>query len=111
VCRGVRELRTTATAATTSSTGSGRPGGDEFVAVLPGVGTDDEAIRAAGRLQEALRSPVHGDGQVLNLGASIGVAVAPGDGDDVDTLLRHADEAMFRARSGRLGVCVHGRPT
>ncbi len=74
-----------------------RPGGDEFVALLPAA--DAERLDAASaevcrRLGEsfALR------GQDVALGASVGVAVFPDDGQGVDELLRHADMAMYAAK-------------
>jgi diguanylate cyclase (GGDEF)-like protein/PAS domain S-box-containing protein len=94
----------------------GRLGGDEFAAVLPAAGTVGEALDAGRRLLEALAVPVRHQGEDLQLGGSIGVALAPDHGDDVDSLLRHADAAMFRAKADRSGLAVfhdadeRGRP-
>ncbi|CAN5495046.1 EAL domain-containing protein [soil metagenome] len=80
----------------------GRLAGDEFVAVLPDCGAQQTA-QFAERLVAALAWPVTIDGLTLHLGASVGVAVFPDDGTDVDTLLRHADMAMFQAKGDTPG--------
>jgi diguanylate cyclase (GGDEF)-like protein/PAS domain S-box-containing protein len=77
-----------------------RLGGDEFAFVLAG---DDQTggAEAAARLMRALAPPFTVKGKRLGVGASIGVAVFPQDGVYPDTLVRKADEAMYRAkRSG-----------
>ncbi|QOK93930.1 EAL domain-containing protein (plasmid) [Ralstonia pseudosolanacearum] len=74
-----------------------RLGGDEFVVMLEsldGMGTR----RVAERILAAIGAPFHIDGQELFLGVSIGIAVAPHDGDDPHTLLRKADAAMYLAK-------------
>lgn len=74
-----------------------RLGGDEFVVMLEaldGLGTR----RVAERILSAISAPFHIDGQELFLGVSIGIAVAPHDGDDPNTLLRKADAAMYLAK-------------
>lgn len=78
-----------------------RPGGDEFVFILPN--TDDEgAAHAAGRLIEAVSMPCVIDRHELTITPSIGIAIFPDDGRDLDTLSRNADTAMYRAkREGR----------
>lgn len=77
----------------------GRHAGDEFVAVLPDCDAP-QAIRWATALIDALSRPVALDTPAT--GVSIGAAIFPSDGADLDTLLRHADQAMYRAKaSGR----------
>jgi diguanylate cyclase (GGDEF)-like protein/PAS domain S-box-containing protein len=79
-----------------------RLGGDEFVIVLCGFATDDELPHLAQRFLETLAKPVALEGiEVLN-SASIGIAIYPMDGRDVETLLRNADAAMYSAKE-------HGR--
>ncbi|CAN5910059.1 EAL domain-containing protein [soil metagenome] len=80
----------------------GRLAGDEFVAVLPDCGAQ-QAAQFAERLVAALAWPVTIDGLTLHLGASVGVAVFPDDGIDVETLMRHADMAMFQAKGDTPG--------
>ncbi len=75
-----------------------RVGGDEFVVLAPGV--DQEAAeRLADRLVAALRVPLEVNGQSFSLGVSIGIARSPADGETAETLLRHADVAMYRAKA------------
>jgi diguanylate cyclase (GGDEF)-like protein len=76
----------------------GRYGGDEFVAILP-ESTEDGAVSAAQRLVSAVApSQVTGQGQRVPVTVSAGVAVAKGAAD-LPTLLRHADEALYRAKA------------
>lgn len=75
-----------------------RQGGDEFIVVLPAVTRFEDVGMVASKILAAVSAPYHIDGQELHTGASIGVAVYPEDGQDVDTLLRHADTAMYYAK-------------
>ena len=78
-----------------------RLGGDEFVIILNGIG-DAEAIGALldTRLIPAMRQPHQVEGSALYVSCSVGVAIYPDHGDDMDTLMRHADAAMYQAKSG-----------
>ena len=78
-----------------------RLGGDEFVVILNGVG-DAAAIAALldTRLIPAMREPHQVEGNALYVSCSVGVAIYPDHGDDMDTLMRHADAAMYQAKSG-----------
>ncbi|MDX9995221.1 MAG: EAL domain-containing protein [Rhodocyclaceae bacterium] len=79
-----------------------RIGGDEFVVVLTGMGAAQDAIRVGTKVLEALGQPYLVEGHLLHSTPSIGISVYPGDGGDVDTLLKHADTAMYHAKeSGR----------
>lgn len=81
-----------------------RWGGDEFVIGLMEIGESRDARVVAAKLLEALRTPFDVSGQVSTVSASIGVSVFPDDGRDLDTLVRHADAAMYRAKQkGRSG--------
>ena len=81
-----------------------RFGGDEFTLVLAGMEVDHDASRVASRILEALSKPFALDGQKVRVSASIGIAIYPDDGQDVDSLLRNADIAMYSAKnSGRNG--------
>jgi diguanylate cyclase (GGDEF)-like protein len=78
----------------------GRFGGEEFVALLPGIGAPD-ALHAAERLRrriESLAVAMPGGDQTLRVTASIGVALCPNHGDSVDDVLRAADNAMYQAK-------------
>jgi diguanylate cyclase (GGDEF)-like protein/PAS domain S-box-containing protein len=79
-----------------------RLGGDEFIIVLGGPLTPDSVSTVAVRLVESLQQPYYLNGITAHSGASVGVALFPEDGDDADTLVRHADMAMYAAkREGR----------
>ncbi|HET9771743.1 MAG TPA: EAL domain-containing protein [Acidimicrobiia bacterium] len=75
-----------------------RFGGDEFVVVCEDVDAAVQASVLAERIAETLREPVLAAGQEVFLGASIGIAVADGDTDSPESLLRDADAAMYRAK-------------
>ena len=76
-----------------------RLGGDEFAVLLVDTG-EEQARRVAEQLCLAVRQGVDVDGVVLEVEASVGIAVTPGHGDDAVTLLRHADIAMYTAKGG-----------
>jgi predicted signal transduction protein with EAL and GGDEF domain len=83
-----------------------RLGGDEFTILLTDLSEPQAAERIAQRLLDALRQPFACAGNELFVTASIGVAVYPRDGADVDTLLRKADIAMYAVKdNGRNGWC------
>ncbi|HZY34119.1 MAG TPA: diguanylate cyclase [Rhodanobacter sp.] len=78
-----------------------RVGGDEFVALLPGC-QDAEAARAvADGLRACLSPPFTLPDGLFRLDASVGIACFPADGSDPDTLLAHADRAMYAAKRQR----------
>ncbi|WP_290779309.1 EAL domain-containing protein [Arenimonas sp.] len=79
--------------------------GDEFVAVAPGLGSQ-EAMDLAEKLRRAVAQPIQGDGYNLFLTASIGISRSPGHGESAMDLLRRAEAAMTRAkRQGRDSSC------
>ncbi len=75
-----------------------RMGGDEFLVVLNNLSGPDEAATMARRLVAELRRPVNVEGRELVVTTSVGVAVYPDDSRDADTLVKHADVAMYRAK-------------
>lgn len=81
---------------------AGRLSGDEFVAVVPESGSESVGT-VVERLQAALRQPFAVEGTSLDVSASIGVAMYPQDGQDMKTLLRHADIAMYQAKKAGRG--------
>ena len=81
-----------------------RLGGDEFIVLLTDVRMQQDAARAACRLVETLSEPFTIDGTEIFCGGSVGVALYPEDGSDVDTLLMNADTAMYRAKAQGRGA-------
>jgi len=77
-----------------------RFGGDEFVVLVPGIASSDDAERIGDKLLKAMRTPFGIDRRKLEVTASLGISVYPGDGRDGRTLLRNADRAMYRAKEG-----------
>jgi diguanylate cyclase (GGDEF)-like protein/PAS domain S-box-containing protein len=75
-----------------------RLGGDEFILLLPGLGRPEDVARVADKVLDALRRPFPVGDRELQVSASMGVSVYPGDGEDVETLIRNADVAMYRAK-------------
>lgn len=75
-----------------------RIGGDEFVVLLPAVRQASDGERVAAKLRAAIAAPIEFAGQVMDVGASIGVVVSPDAGEDVAQLLHAADLAMYRAK-------------
>ena len=79
-----------------------RLGGDEFVIVIPDLTDIGDATTVAGKLLDLLSSNFHLQNHDLHISASIGISVYPADGDNTETLMRHADTAMYHAKeSGR----------
>jgi diguanylate cyclase (GGDEF)-like protein len=79
-----------------------RLGGDEFVVLSEHLGSREDASALAESVLERMRVGVWTDSQPLQVMPSIGIALYPHDGDTVDTLLKHADAAMYEAkRAGR----------
>ncbi len=76
-----------------------RQGGDEFIALLPDLRDAEEALPICEGLLRTLSTPFEVEGHTLHLSASIGVASSPGDSEDIDTLLRCADMAMYEAKN------------
>ncbi|MCS4504645.1 hypothetical protein KBTX_00388 [wastewater metagenome] len=76
-----------------------RLGGDEFTIVLEDIRELRHAVTVAEKLLYAMDSPVTVNGHTFRVGTSIGIALAPGDGEDGHNLIRAADMAMYRAKS------------
>jgi diguanylate cyclase (GGDEF)-like protein/PAS domain S-box-containing protein len=81
-----------------------RLGGDEFAVVQVGASQPAEATALATRLIEAISAPYELDGHQVVVGMSIGIAVAPDDGENPDQLLKNADMALYRAKADGRGV-------
>ena len=77
---------------------------DEFAIVQSGVTRPEEAVLLARRLLEAIADPYLLDGHSVVVGASIGIAMSPGDGDESERLLKNADMALSRAKNDFRGT-------
>lgn len=75
-----------------------RLGGDEFAIILEDISTVYNVDVVAKKILQTLTKPFHLQGQEMYVGASIGVAIFPEAGNDTNTLLKHADIAMYRAK-------------
>ena len=79
-------------------------GGDEFAILQRNADQPNAATALATRVIEALEQPFDIDGNHVNIGVSIGIAIAPADGMDVDRLLRSGDLALYRAKAEEKGT-------
>lgn len=76
-----------------------RLGGDEFALLLRPIEGSDLAAKVADRIVKAMRAPMNIGGQQIEIGASVGIAVGPGDGTSTDQLVKNADLALYKAKS------------
>ncbi|GGH13259.1 EAL domain-containing protein [Silvibacterium dinghuense] len=84
-----------------------RLGSDEFVVLMPGIVHPRQSQDVMQRVLQALSEPIFLEGQELYVTPSIGISAFPNDGHDLNTLLRKADRAMYKAKSrGRNAVAV-----
>jgi len=81
-----------------------RLGGDEFAVVQNGLTDLTGATRLAQRIVEAMAAPFELQGHQVMIGASVGVALAPSDGESPDELLKKADMALYRAKADGRGA-------
>ncbi|SDJ27055.1 diguanylate cyclase (GGDEF) domain-containing protein [Frankineae bacterium MT45] len=83
-----------------------RLGGDEFAVIIPAA--DEHAARdVAERILDSLSDPVYIQGMQLRIEASIGLAMHPEHGTQLEDLLRHADSAMYAAKESRQGIALY----
>lgn len=75
-----------------------RWGGDEFTLILPRMHSAEDVTKIAQRILKTLKAPFNCNQQELHITTSIGIALAPYDGEDAETLLKNADTAMYRAK-------------
>ncbi len=83
-----------------------RLGGDEFAFLLP-TADSGQALRVAGKVLKELERPYEIGDRRFTLGASIGIAMFPGDGEDAATLMRRADLAMYAAKRDHRGTVLY----
>jgi len=77
---------------------------DEFAIIQSGLSRPEDAVLLSNRLLEAIGEPYLLDGHSVVIGASIGIAMAPGDGDEFEKLLQSADMALSRAKNEQRGT-------
>lgn len=88
-----------------------RLAGDEFAVIKPGCISEDEAKSLAQRLVDTLRQPFECNGITLFLGCSVGVAIAPRDGSEIEELMKTADIALYAAKRNGRGRAVSFEPS
>ena len=76
-----------------------RLGGDEFAVIQDGIDRQGETETLAARLIEVLGEPYDIEGRVVTVAASVGIAMAPRDGEDTESLLKYADLALYSAKA------------
>jgi diguanylate cyclase (GGDEF)-like protein len=83
-----------------------RLGGDEFSLLIRPIERPSDAAAVADRIVTGMTAPFSIDGNLISIGASVGIALAPDDGSDADTLMKNADLALYRAKfEGRSSFC------
>ena len=98
----LRSVATRLTACVRHSDTVSRLGGDEFVVLLSELKHAEDAATSANKILTALTAPQHVAQHELVITASIGLSICPADGQDAETLIKHADTAMYQAKqSGR----------
>lgn len=81
-----------------------RMGGDEFTIIVGEIDTPDAAAQVARRIVGTVARPLEVHGHPVDVGASIGIALFPEDGDTAEALLKHADAAMYRSKAAGRGA-------
>jgi len=75
-----------------------RLGGDEFMVLLPRISGSSDAGRIARKVIECLVNPISCNGHELHITTSVGISIFPHDGTDAESLIKHADISMYRAK-------------
>lgn len=89
-----------------------RVGGDEFVVLQTRLDQTEDALTLATRIRDTIRAPLESNGQIHRISASVGIALYPIDGTDGTTLMKHADEALYRVKAtGRDGSALFTEPS
>ncbi len=77
-----------------------RLGGDEFVILMPGLSSNNECKHGLNQVMQSIAAPYQIGNHRVSVTASIGYTLYPSDDADADTLMRHADQAMYAAKQG-----------
>lgn len=85
-----------------------RPGGDEFVLLINDLRRAADVVPVSEKIRTAIGAPIRVRGRLFDITASIGVSVFPDDTEATSELMRHADQALYRAKaSGRDATAFH----
>ncbi|SCW46616.1 diguanylate cyclase (GGDEF) domain-containing protein [Rhizobium mongolense subsp. loessense] len=87
-----------------------RLGGDEFIVIQEEVQTKERAAALAQRLVNAIGETFVVEGQPVQIGVSIGIAIAPDDGETADAVLKNADTALYKAKTDGRGTYCFFEP-
>ena len=88
-----------------------RYGGDEFTVILPSINRKEDALLIVRKIIKSFQEPFGLDACNLAITSSLGMAIYPTHGDDIDTLMKKADTAMYRAKAcGRNRFCCYSNP-
>jgi len=102
----LREVAARLSSCIRSSDTVSRVGGDEFVVVIEQISRPVEAAMVARKILDKLTRPIEYQGHPCQIGASIGIALHPFDGSEMEEICKAADVAMYRVKnSGRNGFC------
>ncbi len=88
-----------------------RQGGDEFIVLLTELRNGADAQQVADKIMQAIAEPFTVHGELLDVAASIGVAVYPDDDEDIETLIEKADLAMYAAKQRGKGASLRFLPS
>lgn len=83
-----------------------RIGSDEFALLLPGVMNEGHAVLAASKIERQLQAPLEIEGERVPVSVTIGIALCPTHSSHAESLLKHAELALLKARRGGLGYVV-----
>ena len=84
-----------------------RIGGDEFTLLIERIKTAGDVYRLAKKILQAIERPIPYEGEVLNLSASIGVALYPTDATETEELIKYADMAMYKAKKSSNNIVFY----
>lgn len=87
-----------------------RVGGDEFLVIASGIGSAEDASRIAANLLASMREPMIHNGNRMAVGASVGIALFPDHAEDIDRLVKLADEAMYSVKKAAKNGWAFARP-
>jgi diguanylate cyclase (GGDEF)-like protein len=86
-----------------------RLGGDEFAIVVPNAGSDSDLIDLGNQIIAQLSAARTIEDMSVSIGATVGIAVGPQDGQDIKTLTRSADLALYQGKGNGRGCCIRYR--